>query len=93
MTERIEFHRLEDYHKDPRYDGGNKWVICSFETRQLGIYQVKYENMGDLFRLESLEQEPNMNFLTDDERVYIEKICLIVYRMIYDAPAATDRFA
>jgi hypothetical protein len=86
----IEYDGLE-YHnwhepKPPR-------VVCTFKTDRFGIYQVKYTQKEDgEWKMQALPQEPHMQMLTVPDRVYVEKICRIVWRIVFDTPAAKDRF-
>lgn len=86
----ISFHRLEAY---GYLKGGhlqhNRYVRCSFETERFGYYQVDYADK----KLQGLVNEPDINAFTQEDQRRIERLCAIVYRMVYDVPAMKDRFA
>ena len=89
----IEFYGLEGYDCSNVYeDNSCNSIICLFKTNRVGIYQVKYKKLEDGWKLKPLKNEPNIQVLTKKEQLYIEKVCRIVWRMIDDVPAATDRF-
>lgn len=85
----IEYYGLEDYNF-PK--GDRPYVICLFKTDRFGIYQVEYQKIGGGWRMKPLPQEPNMHMLTDTDKLYIERICRIVWRLVYNVPAAKNRF-
>lgn len=94
MAERsIEFDRLEKYEKTGRMtEAWTAGVVVSFKTRQLGYLQVRYirsvdERVGLLpsVTFKSLPEEPSLQMLPEHEREYAQKVCLIVWRLVFDA--------
>jgi len=65
-------------------------VILSFNTRNAGIYQIKYKHGKQ--KLKEIKTEPPLHMFTSNEATYMLTVGAIVYRMIYDAPACTERF-
>jgi hypothetical protein len=60
-------------------------VRCSFDTRQFGILQVEAARRGDRsITIKSLSDEPNLHLFTDDEQEYIQAVCTIVYRFVFE---------
>lgn len=86
----ITFDRLEEYGDASRAISAIPYVVCSFETNRFGYYQVQYSNEDGLTQL---GQEPSLDMFTSKQIYKIRKICAIVYRMVYDVPAMTDRFS
>jgi len=85
----ITFHDLEDYN----FMHTRLWVHVILQTERFGLLQVKYTNLNDgNWKLETFPQEPNLQMFSQKQHLRIEYICRIVWRMVYDAPAATDRF-
>lgn len=94
----IEFHRLEEHDFDKVRS--NPAIICSFNTERFGYVQVRMKRMQDKYqgdvintwKFETLEQEPDLNMFTKKQIHRMEKMTRIVWRMVYDVPAATNRF-
>lgn len=94
---RPEFHRLEEHDYGTR---GRTSIVCTFKTERFGYLQTrmtrkqaKYQGeVVDQWKFETLEQEPDLNMFTEGDIHYMEKVARIVWRIVYDAPAATDRF-
>lgn len=84
----VEFHRLEEWDDPRKAMSVEPYIFCSFETDRFGIFQVKYKHG----KLKQLENEPSIMMFSEKEQSYIWKVCAIVWRMVFDAPAATDRF-
>jgi len=88
MGEHICFHRLEDYNLMPlldRHPGERGEVIVSFETRQYGIYQIKYKRFGEgKGRLKEMRDEPNLMLFSEKEQQYIESLCKIIFRLMFN---------
>ena len=88
MSRTVEFHRLEDY-TDPRKSFSvMPEVTVSFDTKQHGYLQIKCDGEG----LNQISHEPDLHMFKRADQRYIERVAHIVFRMVYDAPAATDRF-
>lgn len=86
----ISFDRLEDY---SHANWNRRKITCTFETRQVGYLQVEIMELDDGFQCRTLPQEPTMRgFLSNKEQRYIEQICRIVWRMVFEVPAMTERF-
>lgn len=93
----IEFYGLEDYDFPKR---SKPAVICLFKTNRFGIYQVEYTMMESKYhgevvqnwKLNPLPQEPSLDMFSKKEQLHIEKVCRIVWRMVYDTPAEKHRF-
>lgn len=86
----VEFDKLEQY-----YHPANKKrisVICSFNTKQLGIVQVEYKQLNNGWKMKTLPNEPSLQMLSKKEQLTIEKICRIVWRLTHETPARKDRF-
>lgn len=83
---RVEYNALESY---TIHHGKTNDVIVSFDTERFGYYQVAYNNVSDI---NQLKNEPSIEMFTERDQRYIEQICLIVYRMVHDVPAAKERF-
>lgn len=81
----IEYHRLEEYNGTHL---NNPMIICSFETDRFGYFQIKYSKG----KLKQLTDEPSIKMFSEADQLYIWHICAIVYRMVYDVPAAKNRF-
>lgn len=99
MGRTCEFHRLEEHDYDKVRS--NLSVTCSFETDRFGYVQVRLTRMGKRYpkgetiytwKFKTLDQEPDLNMLTDEQHLYMEQICRIVWRMVYDTPAMKKRF-
>lgn len=84
----LTFHRLETY--ELREDGptNERSVICSFKTTRFGYLQIGF-NEGGLYELSN---EPDLNMFRGADERYIESALAIAWRMVFDAPAQTDRF-
>lgn len=89
MTEHISFHRLEDYDNPPNNNRGE--IVVSFKTRQHGYYQIRYKKLGEeAHRLKHPRDEPGLMMFTDSEQYYIECVCALVYRIVYDSGKAKE---
>lgn len=89
MSERnVEFHRLEGYELREHGRPTSGSVLCSFETERFGYLQVGFDEGG----VYQLDQEPDLNMFTQAQQDYIECALAIAWRMVFDTPAATDRF-
>lgn len=86
--QRVNFHKLEDYDGDCSIP----FVVCSFETDRFGYYQVKYRKLNGEFKIKLFKNEPDINVFSKKEQKYIERCLAIVWRMVFDAPAAKQRF-
>lgn len=85
----VKYHRLEDY---AEYGGPvDRFVVCSFKTLRLGILQVRarYTNK---WKISTPKNEPDLNMMPPCEQEYVKRVCAIVYRLVYHAPAKTERF-
>jgi len=95
---RPEFHRLEEHDFDKVRS--NPAIICSFKTKRFGYVQVRMKRMQSKYhgevinnwKFETLAQEPDLNMFTDGDIKHMEQVTRIVWRMVYDVPAFTDRF-
>lgn len=93
------FHRLEEH--DYNKVRTNHAIICSFSTERFGYVQVRMKRMQDKYqgdvintwKFETLAQEPDLNMFTKKQIHRMEKMTRIVWRMVYDSPPKTDRFA
>lgn len=63
-------------------------VTVSFNTRQHGVFQIMCDEDG----INEIKSEPNLYAFTKSEQQYIKEVATIVYRMVHDVPAKTDRF-
>jgi hypothetical protein len=85
MSETVSFHRLESYGGN-ELKSGRKKILVSFETRQYGFYQVGYRKaVSGEYTVEQLNDEPNMMMFSDSEQKYIECVCALVHRMVFDS--------
>lgn len=93
----IEFHRLEDYDYSKDYDLS---VVCSFKTERFGYLQVRMKRTQNKYqgevinnwKFETLKNEPDFNMFSKGYVRELEKKTRIVWRMVYDTPAAKQRF-
>jgi len=84
----INFHQVEEYELREHGATNERSVICSFKTRRFGYLQVGYDEGG----IYELTNEPDLNMFRNSDKKYIESAAAIAWRMIFDTPAATDRF-
>jgi hypothetical protein len=82
-------HRLEEYNNS---QNSNPMVICSFETSRFGYLQVQLSQLNEAWKFESLRNEPDLQMFKTSDIHEMECISRIVWRMVYDTPAKTDRF-
>lgn len=86
----VTFHQVEEYwlseERPPETNGYG--VICSFETQRFGYLQIGVDE-GEIYELKN---EPDLNMFTKSDNQYIKNVAEIVWRMVFDVPAATDRF-
>lgn len=75
MSRNISLNRVE------KYNLRKKLVIVSFDTRQHGIFQIKYD--GD--SLNEFRSEPNIMLFPSKEREYIKCVCALVHRITFEA--------
>jgi hypothetical protein len=73
----VEFARLEEY----RY--GDQSVITSFDTTRFGKYQIKCCKREDRVRQYELLNEPPLDTFTKADQRYIERVSVIVWRMLF----------
>lgn len=93
-----EFHRLEEYNYDEVRS--NLAIVCSFKTERFGYVQVQMKRTQDKYhgelinnwKFETLAQEPDLNMFTESNIHHMEIVTRIVWRLVYDTPAAKDRF-
>lgn len=84
--ETVEFHRLEEYGFNNHIR--NSFVCVSFHTDRHGILQIEYGTNG----IAQIDQEPDLHMFREEEQAYIVRASAIVYRMVQDTPAMTERF-
>lgn len=85
----VKFHRVEDCVDDDNHIRYEKSIICSFKTERFGYLQLQYDEKNGVVELPN---EPDLEMLRKQDRKYVENAVAIAWRMIFDAPAATDRF-
>lgn len=86
-----EFHRLEDFNTSIRTS--NEMVCCTFKTERFGYLQTRLTRLDGMWKFETLDQEPDLNMFTEKQIHHMQKVARIVWRLVYDVPAATERFA
>lgn len=84
----VEFHQIEGYTLPGRSMSAKPSVVCSFKTEQCGYLQI----MCECGNMKELDNEPSLFHFTPADRSYIEEKLLIVWRMLFDSTAATERF-
>jgi hypothetical protein len=67
-------------------------VVCLFETKQFGIVQIRCSIFNDDVIMDTYDYGPNIEMFSDKDRRKMKIYSALVYRMIYDAPAMTERF-
>lgn len=90
----VEFDAVEGY------DDREKGIIACFKTERFGYVQIKvrrtdqkyYGDVTHSWKFEPLPDEPNLNMFTDRDTLKMECMGRIAWRLIYDAPAAKERF-
>lgn len=95
---RPEFHRLEEH--DFGKSGTNSSVLCTFKTERFGYLQTRltrkqakyHGEVIDNWKFETLDQEPDLNMFGKSDIHHMQIVARIVWRMVYDVPAFTDRF-
>ncbi len=85
----VEFHQLEEYECKEHGPTNERSVLCTFYTKRFGYLQIGFDEGG----VYQLDQEPDLYMFTDSEKNYIENCLAIAWRIVFDAPAAKDRFA
>jgi len=91
-----EFHRLEDYD----YNKAKPSILLTFKTERFGYLQARLTRTQDKYhgevvntwKFETLDQEPDLNMFSKGQIHHMQKVARIVWRMVYDTPAAKDRF-
>ena len=58
-------------------------VICAFRTDRFGVVQLGYD--GDSITMSP--SEPDMYVYAEADRTYMESVCAIVHRLVFDAPS------
>ncbi len=93
MSDSTPFHRIEDasltqgpLHMDKRT------IICSFETDRFGYVQIEYKRFEDgTTKLSTPPNEPDLRMFTEKKHLEFKCICAIVFRLVFETPAAKDR--
>lgn len=86
-----EFHRLEEYGID--INSTKKAIICSFKTERFGYLQTELTVGEDRhWTLKTLRNEPDLNMFTNSDIAELQLKSLVIWRMVYDAPAIKSRF-
>lgn len=92
------FYRVEEYWMEGAEKTYGLDIICSFETRQHGYFKIGCRTTHEQLKsgpgpeIEELDEEPSLHLLPESDQRYIERVTLIIWRMVFDTPAATDRF-
>lgn len=85
-----EFHRLETF-DDAGYDD-IPGIICSFKTDRFGYLQVRMTKNNDSWKFKTLPSEPDLNMFTTSDVNELKAKTRLIWRMVYDTPAAKERF-
>lgn len=84
----VTFHRVEEYEVRKQGPTNERSVVCSFKTNRFGYLQVGFDEGG----IYELTNEPDLNMFRGADKKFIENSMAIAWRMIFDAPAAKERF-